>query len=74
LLRHAGNHSGMNATAILISTDEAADLLRTTRRRLLRLVRERRVPVVDLGDGEPRFSPDVLREWAKRQAEGAGDA
>ena len=54
----------MDAHAILISADEAAALLSTTRRRVLRLVSEQRIPFVELGDGEPRFVPDELRRWA----------
>jgi len=64
----------MNATANLISADDAAELLSTTRRRLLRLVRERRIPFVDLGDDEPRFLPDELRTWVvaiRKEAAGA---
>ena len=56
----------MNATAILISADDAADLLSTTRRRVLRMVRERRIPFVDLGDGEPRFVREQLESWARQ--------
>jgi Helix-turn-helix domain len=55
----------MNAQAILVDVDDAAAMLSMTPRRLLRLVREGRVPVVNAGDGEPRFSPDELREWVK---------
>jgi excisionase family DNA binding protein len=63
----------MSETAILISADDAALLLSTTRRRILRLVRERRIPFVDLGDGEPRFSADELRVWIQSMKQGAGD-
>lgn len=55
----------MHAEAILISVDDAAIMLSMTRRRLLRLIREGRVPFIDLGDSEPRFSPDELRVWIR---------
>lgn len=60
----------MTQTAILISADDAALLLSTTRRRILGLVRDRRLPFVDLGDGKPRFAPDELRAWVHEIAQG----
>ena len=53
----------MDTATLLISADQAAKLLSTTRRRVLRMVREGRIPHVELGDGEPRFSPSELRTW-----------
>jgi predicted site-specific integrase-resolvase len=61
-------------TAILIDLDNAAILLSISRRRLARLVREGKVPVVELGDGEPRFEPARLRDWARSLSRPAGDA
>ena len=55
----------MNAQALLIGIDDAAEMLSMTPRRLIRLARQGVVPVIDLGDGEMRFSPDDLREWVK---------
>ena len=55
----------MTQTAILVSADDAAVLLSTTRWRILRLVRDGRLPFIDLGDGEPRFTLDELRAWVQ---------
>ena len=55
----------MQATPILIDSDDAARLLSITPRRLTRLARAGQVPWVDLGDGELRFDPDRLREWVR---------
>jgi hypothetical protein len=49
---------------ILITAHDAALLLCTTRRRILRLARDKQIPFVDLGDDEPRFVASELREWA----------
>jgi excisionase family DNA binding protein len=59
----------MNAAAILISVDQAAELLSVSPRRLLRLARDGAVPSVDLGDGEFRFAPEQLREWVRAKAQ-----
>ncbi|HEY2411590.1 MAG TPA: helix-turn-helix domain-containing protein [Pirellulaceae bacterium] len=56
----------MDTHAILISLDDAAWLLSITPFRLRRLVREGRVPVVDLGDGELRFSRRDLQQWVEQ--------
>lgn len=61
-------------TTILVPINEAAAMLGATRRRILRLVREGLIPFVDLGDGEPRFSPDDLRAWVQQKAKGGSDA
>jgi excisionase family DNA binding protein len=55
----------MTAPPILISLEDAAVLLSTTSYRLRKLARDGRVPFVDLGDGEMRFSPDELRAWVQ---------
>jgi hypothetical protein len=58
----------MGPSAILIGIETAANLLSVPPRRLARLVKEGRVPIVDLGDGVPRFAPDELRAWALSQS------
>ena len=57
--------------AILISLDEAAELLSITPRKLLRIARAGRLPSIDLGDGELRFDPDRLREWVREVSQEA---
>ena len=60
------NHTGMEPH-ILALADDAAPLLAMTPRRLVKLVKAGKVPFVDLGDGEIRFSLAALRRWAEQQ-------
>ncbi|MFN0017724.1 MAG: helix-turn-helix domain-containing protein [Pirellulaceae bacterium] len=63
--------------AILLTVDEAADILRMTPRRLTRMANRGDVPRVDLGDGDLRFAREDLEAWAascKQPAKGATDA
>lgn len=67
----------MDTQAILLSADEAAELLRMTPRQLTRLANRGAVPVVDLGDGVLRFDRGDLQAWTathKRPAEGVSHA
>lgn len=64
----------MTTEAILLTTDEAAELLRTTKRRLKQLANRGAVSFVDLGDGELRFQRSDLQIFAescKRTVQGA---
>ena len=63
--------------AIVLTVDEAAEILRMTPRRLTRMANRGDVPRVDLGDGELRFDRGDLEAWAasrKQPVKGASDA
>ena len=51
------------SNAILIHDFEAAELVRMTTRRLVRLAKQGKAPCVMLPDGEVRFRESDLRAW-----------
>jgi excisionase family DNA binding protein len=48
---------------LLLSIGDAAEILSITPRKLRQLIRDGRVPAVNIGDGEMGLSPERLREW-----------
>jgi excisionase family DNA binding protein len=52
-------------STILVTKDEAADVLRLTPRQVARLAKKGILPSVELPGGEVRFDPDDLRAWVE---------
>jgi excisionase family DNA binding protein len=61
-------------TTFLFTEDGAAAALRITPRQVRRLVDQRRIPFIELPDGQVRFDPDELAEWCRTLRRPAGVA
>lgn len=63
----------MDATPVVLTSDEAADFLRLSRRKLFQLVSERRLPVARI-DGRLLFPRRALEAWLDAQLEAGPQA
>ncbi len=72
IVDHSGTGETIPAPKLLVTGDEAAELLSVCRKTLWSLTQPRgTIPVVSIGPSGIRYSVDSLRRWIEEQAHAA---